>query len=148
MATLRDSDFPALGSDVPAEQLITLRFRWYHRQANRARVAYRALGTIQLVAALVIAISVAINVPTWLAPALGGVIALAEGIRTLFGFKDSYPTYRRTAEDLRNEAWLYVQRAGRYATADEPSKLLTERVVEISHTETEDWEAALKQRSV
>ena len=148
MATLRDSDFPVLGKDSTGEELISLRFRWYHRQANRARVAYRALGVVQLVAALLIAISVAINAPTWLAPALGGVIALAEGIRTLFGFKDSYPTYRRTAEDLRNEAWLYAQRAGRYATAEDARKVLTERVVEISHTETEDWEAALKQRSV
>jgi hypothetical protein len=148
MATLRDSDFPALTSDAPAEQLINLRFRWYHRQANQARIWYRALGIIQLAAALFIAISVAISAPTWLAPSLGGVIALAEGIRTLFGFKDSYPTYRRTAEDLRNEAWLSAQRADRYATAEEPAKLLTERVVEISHTETEDWEAALKQRSV
>ena len=148
MSKLRDSDFPALGTDTPAEQLINVRFHWYHRQANRARIAYRALGTVQLVAALVIAISVAINVPTWLAPALGGVIALAEGVRTLFGFKDSYPTYRRTAEDLRNEAWLYAQRAGRYETAEDPEKILAERVVEVSHTETEDWEAALKQRSV
>jgi hypothetical protein len=148
MSKLRDSDFPALSTDTPAEQLISVRFHWYHRQANRARIAYRALGTVQLVAALVIAISVAINVPTWLAPALGGVIALAEGVRTLFGFKDSYPTYRRTAEDLRNEAWLYAQRAGRYETAEDPEKILAERVVEISHTETEDWEAALKQRSI
>ncbi|WP_272948953.1 DUF4231 domain-containing protein [Kribbella capetownensis] len=69
-------------------------------------------------------------------------------MRTLFAFKDSYPTYRRTAEDLRNEAWLYVQRAGRYTSTEDPAKLLTERVVEISHTETADWEEALKQRSV
>ena len=55
MATLRDSDFPALGTDAPAEELITVRFRWYHRQANRARIAYRGLGTVQLVAALIIA---------------------------------------------------------------------------------------------
>ncbi|MFI6830403.1 MULTISPECIES: DUF4231 domain-containing protein [unclassified Kribbella] len=148
MARLRDSDFPALGTDAPAEQLISLRFRWYHHQANQARVAYRGLGTVQLVAALFVAISVAISAPIWLAPSLGALIALAEGVRTLFGFKDSYPTYRRTAEDLRNEAWLYVQRAGRYTTAEDPAKLLTERVVEISHTETADWEEALKQRSV
>ena len=148
MATLRDSDFPALGKDSPAEQLISVRFRWYFRQAKRARIAYRLLGTVQLVAALVIAISVAISAPTWLAPALGGVIALAEGIRTLFGFKDSYPTYTRTAQELRNEAWLYSQKAGRYAKAGEPVKLLAERVVEISYSETQDWEAALKARSV
>ena len=145
---LRDSDFPALGTDAPAEQLISIRFRWYAAQSRRARIWYRALGTVQLLAALVIAISVAIKAPTWLAPALGGVIALAEGIRTLFGFKDAYPTYTRTAQELRNEAWLYAQKAGRYAKAGDPVKLLAERVVEISHTETEDWEAALKARSV
>jgi hypothetical protein len=148
MASLRDSDFPPLGADSPAEQLITVRFRWYQRQAKQARVAYRILGTTQLLAALVIAISVAISAPTWMAPTLGGVIALAEGIRTLFGFKDAYPTYTRTAAELRNEAWLYAQKAGRYARADEPVRLLAERVVEISHAETEDWEAALKARNI
>ena len=148
MATLRDSDFPALGTDTPAEQLISIRFRWYAAHARRARIAYRTLGTIQLLAALVIAISVAINAPDWLAPALGGVIALAEGIRTLFGFKDTYPTYTRTAQELRNEAWLYAQRAGRYADAEDSVRLLAERVVEISHEETTDWEAAVKARSI
>src|SRR5215468_8330138 len=144
MTTLRDSDFPALGTDAPAEQVISIRFRWYVAQAKRARIAYRALGVIQLLSALVIAISVAINAPTWLAPTLGGVIALAEGIRTLFGFKDTYPTYTRAAQDLRNEAWLYAQRAGRYADTPDATKLLAERVVEISHAETVDWEEALK----
>ena len=148
MATLRDSDFPALGKDSPAERMIDIRFRWYHRQAIQARIAYRTLGVVQLVAALSIAVSVAFDVPTWLAPALGGLIALAEGIRTLFGFKDSYPTYRRAAEELRSEAWLYAQLAGRYAAAEEPAKLLAERVAEISRSETVDWETALKARSI
>lgn len=148
MANLRDSDFPKLGQDAPAEKMIYIRFRWYHRQANQARIAYRTLGVVQLVAALLIAISVAFDVPAWAAPALGGVIALAEGIRTLFGFKDSYPTYRRAAEELRSEAWLYAQRAGRYDEADDPLKLLAERVVEISRSETVDWESALRARSI
>jgi hypothetical protein len=148
VATLRESDFPALGKDAPAEELISVRFRWYRRQANRARIAYRALGTVQLVAALMIAISVAIDAPNWFAPALGGLIALAEGIRTLFGYKDSYPMYTSTAEKLRNEAWLYAQRAGRYADAEDAVRLLAERVVEISQAETSDWEESLKARSI
>jgi hypothetical protein len=148
MTKLRHSDFPALGNDSPAEQLISVRFKWYYQHARRARIAYRGLGTVQLLAALVIAISVAISAPNWLAPALGGVIALAEGIRTLFGYKDSYPTYTRTAQLLRNEAWLYAQRAGRYTEAGDPVTLLAERVVEISQEETDTWEAALKARSI
>ncbi|MGW1339952.1 DUF4231 domain-containing protein [Kribbella sp. NPDC002412] len=147
-AKLRHSDFPDLGNDSPAEQLISVRFNWYFQHARQARVAYRALGTLQLLAALVIAISVAISAPTWLAPALGGLIALAEGIRTLFGYRDSYPTYTRTAQQLRNEAWLYAQRAGRYAKTEDPVRLLAERVVEISQEETADWEAAFKTRTI
>jgi hypothetical protein len=148
MSRHRDQDFPPLGSDTPAEQLIGIRFRWYADHARRARIWYRILGSVQLFAALVIAISVAIKAPVWLAPTLGGVIALAEGIRTLFGFKDTYPTYTRTAQQLRNEAWLYAQQAGRYAAAADPVKLLAERVVEISALETEDWEEAVKARSI
>ncbi|HZX04391.1 DUF4231 domain-containing protein [Kribbella sp.] len=148
MAKPKDYDFPALGTDVPAEQLISIRFRKYAAHAHSARFWYRILGVVQLCAALVIAISVAISAPIWLAPALGGLIALSEGVRTLFGLKDAYPTYTRTAQELRNEAWLYAQKAGRYADAGEPVKLLAERVVEISHSETEDWEAALKARNI
>jgi hypothetical protein len=141
-------DFPALEGDSPAEQLIAVRFRWYSGQARVTRVAYLAIGIAQLLAALLIAVSVAIAAPVWLAPALGGLIALAEGVRTLFGIQDTYPTYRRAAEDLRNEAWLFAQRAGRYGDADDPEQLLAERVVEISGTETRDWAGSLGRRTI
>ena len=74
--------------------------------------------------------------------------AFTAGVLLTLGFKDSYPTYTRTAQQLRNEAWLYAQRAGRYAGVGDPALVLTERVVEISQDETEAWEAALKQRSI
>ncbi|MDX6247689.1 MAG: hypothetical protein QOF10_1049 [Kribbellaceae bacterium] len=139
-------DFPTLAGDSPAEQLITIRFRWYSSQARKARLAYRFIGVLQLIAALVIAVSVAISAPTWLAPALGALIALAEGVRTLLGLQDSYPTYRRTAEELRNEAWLFAQQAGRYADSPDRPQLLVERVVDISNTETDEWVGAFRQR--
>jgi hypothetical protein len=146
MSTNWREDFPPLTEDSPAESLIRIRFRWYSRQATKTRLIYQALGLAQLVAALFIAVSIAIDAPTWLAPALGGSIALAEGIRTLFGLHDTYPAYRRTAEALRNEAWLYVQRADRYADAPDAAKLLAERVVELSSEETAEWASALRSR--
>lgn len=141
-----DRDFPKLAGDSPAEQLITIRFHWYSSQARKTRLAYRSIGILQLIAALVIALSIAIHAPTWLAPALGGLIALAEGVRTLLGLQDSYPTYRRAAEELRNEAWLFAQQAGRYADATDRPQVLAERVVEISNSETEQWVGAFHQR--
>jgi hypothetical protein len=132
-------DFPALQGDSPAEQLINIRFQWYNTQANRARHAYRGMGVLQLIAALAITLTVAFDAPLWFAPVLGGFIALIEGARTLLGLQDSYPAYRRTAEELRNEAWLFAQQAGRYAEAEDRPQLLTERVVEISSSQTEQW---------
>ncbi|GAA1595271.1 hypothetical protein GCM10009789_56610 [Kribbella sancticallisti] len=132
-------DFPKLSGDSPAEQLVAIRFAWYSSQARYARWAYRGIGVLQLLAALAIALSVAFDAPTWFAPGLGGLIALAEGVRTLLGLQDSYPMYRRTAEELRNEAWLFAQQAGRYADAEDRPQLLAERVVEISSAETEQW---------
>jgi hypothetical protein len=148
MTTHKSHDFPELTGDAPAELLITLRFQWYFRHATRARIMYRSLGSVQVLAAVMIATSVAVDAPRWLAPVLGGVIALSEGLRTLFGFKDTYPTWTRTAQQLRNEAWLYAAKAGRYTEASDPVQLLAERVVTICEEETSDWEAALRARTV
>lgn len=147
MAGSPEQDFPVLDADSPSERLIGIRFRWYAGQARLTRLAYLWLGVVQLVAALLIAVSVALDAPIWFAPALGGLIALAEGIRTLFGLRDTYPTYRRTAEELRNEAWLYAQRAAHYAEAANPAQLLAERVVQLSNVETAGWAASVKERS-
>jgi hypothetical protein len=141
-----EQDFPRLAGDSPAEQLINIRFHWYSGQARKARLAYWGIGILQLIAALLIALSVAFDAPKWFAPALGALIALAEGVRTLLGLQDSYPTYRRTAEELRNEAWLFAQQAGRYSGAADRPQLLAERVVAISNNETEQWVGAFKQR--
>lgn len=141
-----EQDFPTLQGDSPAEQLIAIRFHWYSSQATKTRLAYRGIGMLQLVAAIAITLTVAFDAPTWFAATLGALIALAEGLRTLLGLQDSYPAYRRAAEELRNEAWLYAQQAGPYADAEDRAQLLAERVVEISAGETEHWVGAFHHR--
>lgn len=58
-----EQDFPGLAGDSPAEQLIRIRFHWYSSQARRARLAYWGIGILQLIAALLIALSVAFDAP-------------------------------------------------------------------------------------
>jgi Protein of unknown function (DUF4231) len=137
------ADFPELGASV-AEQLLVRRFRWYSRQATLTRLGHLGLGVAQLAAALVIAVSVAFSAPRWLAPAFGAGIAFLEGARALFRVQDSYLAYRSAAEELRNEAWLFAQRAGGYADAATPEALLAERVVDISSRENTVWASALR----
>ncbi|HET8684023.1 MAG TPA: DUF4231 domain-containing protein [Micromonosporaceae bacterium] len=143
MADSDPADFPDVGASV-AEQLLVRRFRWYSRQAGAARLGYLGLGLAQLAAALVITMSLAFSAPRWLAPALGAGIAFLEGARALFRVQDSYLAYRAAAEELRNEAWLFAQRAGVYREASAPEALLAERVVEISSREGTAWASTLR----
>jgi hypothetical protein len=140
------ADFPDVGASV-AEQLLVKRFRWYSRQATLTRLGHLGLGLAQLTAALVIAVSIAFSAPRWLAPALGAGIAFLEGARALFRVQDSYLAYRAAAEELRNEAWLFAQRAGLYANASTPQALLAERVVDISSRENTAWASTLRRGS-
>ncbi len=137
-------DLPELSGSV-AEQLLQNRFRWYARQARASRSGYLAVGLAQLLAALVIAVSIGFTAPRWLVPGLGAGIAFLEGVRTLLRFQDNYLAYRAAAEQLRGEAWLFAQRAGDYAGAADRERLLTERVVDISSRENAAWAATLSQ---
>ncbi|GAA4699080.1 DUF4231 domain-containing protein [Phytohabitans rumicis] len=137
------ADFPDVGQS-PAELLLVKRFRWYSRQATKTRLGYLAFGLAQLSAALVIAASVAFSAPRWFAPVLGAGIAFLEGARGLLRIQDNYPAYRAAAEELRNEGWLFAQRAGPYADANSPEVLLAERVVEISTRENTAWASAIR----
>ncbi|GAA5029221.1 DUF4231 domain-containing protein [Actinopolymorpha pittospori] len=136
-------DFPTL-RDSPAEQMATRRFGWYARQARLARLAYWSLSLVQLAAAVVIASSAAFDSPRWTIAILGALIALAEGVRSLFRVQEGYLAYRVAAERLRNEAWLFAQRAGDYAGAADPHGLLAERVVEVSSHENATWTESLR----
>jgi hypothetical protein len=136
-------DFPTL-RDSPAEQLAVRRFGWYARQARRSRLAYWSLSLVQLGAAVVIASSAAFDSPRWTIAILGALIALAEGVRSLFRVQEGYLACRVAAEQLRNEAWLFAQRAGDYADKTDPQALLAERVVEISARENASWTESLR----
>jgi len=135
-------DFPELGSSV-AEQLLRVRFGWYSRQATRSRLGHVGLGIVQLIAALVITLALAIQAPSWLSPALGALIAFVEGVRTLFRVQDAYVSYRQAAEELRNEAWLFAGKVGRYASTEDRDVVLAERIIEISARENATWVSTL-----
>ena len=53
-----------------------------------------------------------VRVGTWIISLVTAASAAVEGF---FQFGERWRTYRRTAEQLKTEGWLYLQLAGRYA---------------------------------
>jgi hypothetical protein len=70
---------------------------------------------------------------------LGATIALLEGIQGLNQYHQNWISYRATAEALRHEKYLYLSKAGPYATARDQKILLAERVEALVSQEQAKW---------
>jgi hypothetical protein len=94
---------------------------------------------VQIVAAAVIPVIAAADLAVWVAGALGALVVVLESVQQLFQFHSNWNRYRSTAESLKHEKYLYVARAGAYATAKDPAALLAERVESRVSREHAAW---------
>ena len=90
---------------------------------GRSRNRYYALRLTTLVGALLVPALATLDpadgtaknvvrVATWI---VGLVVATSAAIEGFFHYGDRWRTYRRTAELLKTEGWLYLQLSGRYS---------------------------------
>ena len=97
---------------------------WTESKAASARNRYYALRLTTLVGALLLpAIATldpqdatqhdAARIATWV---IGLVVAISAAVEGFFHFGDRWRNYRRTAELLKTEGWLFLQLSGRYNT--------------------------------
>ena len=75
----------------------------------------------------------------------GATIALLEGLQQLNQYHQNWISYRSTAEALKHEKFLYIGRAGPYATAKNPEALLTETVESLVSQEHAKWSSVQQQ---
>lgn len=95
---------------------------WLESKAGRARNWYYALRLTTLVGALLVpalatldpqddSLHNAVRITTWV---VGLVVAISAAVEGFFHFGDRWRTYRRTAELLKTEGWLFLQLSGEY----------------------------------
>jgi hypothetical protein len=96
---------------------------WMERKANRARNGYYALRLTTVVGAVLVPALVSLSpsdqtledvvrVATWV---VSLVVAITAAVEQFFHFGERWRSYRRTAEMLKTEGWLYLQLSGPYA---------------------------------
>jgi hypothetical protein len=112
----------------PAWDRLESQIRWYGGHARSNKRWYLRIKVVQIVAAAVIPVIAAADLAVWVAGALGALVVVLESVQQLFQFHSNWTSYRSTSEALKHEKFLYVAKAGAYATAKDPAGLLAERI--------------------
>jgi Protein of unknown function (DUF4231) len=123
------------------EQLLSGQISFYDHRAWQFRTAYRALKILQIVAAASIPVFEIVKVWTWVVASLASLIVVLETIQQVFQLYQTWISYRVAGEALRRERNLYMATAGRYHDADDPVRLLAERIEELVAQEQNQWQA-------
>jgi hypothetical protein len=118
---------------------------WYDRRATWSRFWFWWLKVPEMVVAATIPFLAGFGQAllgsggTYLIGGLGVVVIVLEGIQQLGQFQRNWITYRSTGEALRWEKYLYLAKAGPYATAERPDALVVERIVSLVSREHGEW---------
>jgi len=97
------------------------------------------LKLCQIVTAAAIPVAAGVSGPVWLVGGGGALIVVLEGLQQLQQYQQNWTTYRSTCERLKHEKFLFLARAGPYATVPNPETLLAERVEGLVSQEHAAW---------
>ena len=122
---------------------------WYDRKSMSCHRIFKRIKIVEIVAAAVIPFLAALNVKdipwtAWITGGLGVIVTVFEGVLQLGQYQQNRITYRSTCESLKHEKYLYLAKAGPYASAAAPHALLAERVESLVSQEQAKWAMALQ----
>ena len=140
---------PPLPADDPIVQRLEDQLGWYERKSRAARGAFKRIKVIEIVAAALIPFLTGQPWPymTYIVGSLGVIITVLEGLLHLNQYQENWSNYRKTAESLKHEKFLFLAHAGPYAGATAPRAMLAERVEALISQENSQWVAALQKSS-
>lgn len=150
-----DDTWARLGGDLPAPggpgeaddvlwQQLQAQFRWYDREATRARLVYYVLKVLALVLASAVTVLAAIEAPGALTAALAAGVVVLEAVQQVFQFHSNWISYRTSAEALRQHAFLYVAEVGPYAERSTRRGRLAETVHTLTSGESAAWASTMR----
>jgi hypothetical protein len=119
---------------------------WYDRYGRSCQRNYKVLKIVVIVIAALIPLLSGVQLSfeqvapmPWILGALGATIAVIEGIQQVGQYQTNWISYRSTCEALKHEKYLYLAKAGPYATAADAHALLAEHVESLVSQEHAKW---------
>jgi hypothetical protein len=123
----------------PALKRLEDQATWFDEKSSFSRKRFQILKISQIVAGALIPFTASIGAPAYIASALGVLIVVIEGLQSLNQYQQTWISYRSTCEQLKHEKYLWLAKAGPYASAANADALLTERVENILSSENAGW---------
>jgi hypothetical protein len=130
---------------MPTLERLDNQIAWYDQKSLVNQRWYKWLKMVVVFAAAVIPFAAAMGSSAWLTGGLGVLIAVLEGLQSHNQFQQNWITYRSTCEELKHEKFLWLAKAGPYATAERPDVLLAERVEALISREHAKWVSTREQ---
>ena len=120
---------------------------WYDKKSASNQSWFKRIKIIELIAAALIPLLAGFSTTypqytTYYAIVTGGLgalIVLLESVQGLYQFQSNWISYRSSCEGLRHEKYLWLAKAGPYADAKDPDRLLAERIESLISTEHAKW---------
>jgi hypothetical protein len=125
--------------ESPAWARLQDQIGWYDVKSQLNQRWFKVLKICQIVVAAAIPVAAAASAPLWLIGGGGALIVILEGLQQLQQYQQNWTTYRATCEQLKHEEFLFLARAGPYATAPKPEALLAEHVESLVSQEHAAW---------
>ncbi len=122
---------------------------WYDRKSGLNQRWFKGLKVAQIVGGALIAFFASFREGAlqYLTGIMGVVVVILEGLQGLYQFQHHWIHYRATSEDLKREKYLWLAKAGPYASVERPEALLAERVEALLSREQTGWVALQEQPS-
>lgn len=117
---------------------------WFNQKSSFNRHRFHMLKISQIIAGALIPFVASINTPAYVASALGVLIVIIEGLQSLNQYQHTWIAYRSTCEQLNHEKYLWLAKAGPYASAVSADALLAERVENILSSENVGWTVEMR----
>jgi hypothetical protein len=132
------------GQDVTLDHLQD-QIEWYDRKSGTNQKAFKYLKICTMVAAALIPVLANIKGMAPVTAGFGVFIVILEGLQQLYQYQSNWISYRSTCETLKHEKFLYLGKAGAYATVNDPHALLAERIESLVSQEHAKWASSQEQ---
>ncbi|MCP4305657.1 MAG: DUF4231 domain-containing protein [bacterium] len=131
-----------MGNEQPTLQRCDDQIEWYDRRSKQNQRLYKATVVLRAGLAAVVALGAAFDLDRWVLAVLGVVLILLQTLESVGRWHDNWLNYRSTAEELKQEKYLWIAEAGPYADVDESDRLFAERIEALISREHTNWVAS------
>lgn len=120
---------------------------WYDRKSRSAQRIFKRIKIVEILAAGAIPFLAGLNYrgDRQVTAGLGVLITILEGLLHLNQYQQNWTNYRSTCEALKHEKFVYLAKAGPYATVPDPRALLAERIESTVSQEHAQWSSVQQQ---